>query len=175
MDPYEGDEFRVYLKPSFWIQSRDPQIREKAMEITGDTENSLAAARQINRWVYESVDKTFSVGIPVSTSVLLNREGDCNEHTVLFVALARAAGIPAEMCAGLVYIEDGFYYHAWPKVFVGEWVHLDPTFGQQIADATHFELVSGDFSAQTRLALTMGRIRIKVLATGYRGGDIDRD
>jgi transglutaminase-like putative cysteine protease len=67
------------------------------------------------------------------------------------------------MCAGFVYLEDGFYYHAWPKVFVGKWVHCDPTFGQAVADATHFELVSGDFSAQAKLAVTLGRIGIEIL------------
>ena len=152
-----------YLKPSIWIQSRDPKVRSLASDIVKGERNSWLAAKKIGQWVYENIDKSFSVGIPIATSVLANREGDCNEHTVLFVALARACGIPADMCAGFVYIEDGFYYHAWPRVYIGKWVHLDPTFGQSIADATHFELVSGDFSAQAGLALTLGKIQIRIL------------
>lgn len=173
--PYEGRELREYLKPSIWIQCRDPKLRSKAIEIIGDETNSWEAVKRLSKWVHENVEKSFSVGIPVATSVLVNREGDCNEHTVLFVALARACGIPTEMSAGFVYLEDGFYYHAWPKAYVGKWVHVDPTFGQFIADATHFELVSGDFSAQTKLALTMGKIHMEILEAEVRRESIDQD
>ena len=164
--PYKDMDLKKYLKPSIWIQSRDPKIRAKAFDIIGNETNSWIAAKKIGKWVHENMTSSFSVGIPIATSVLVNREGDCNEHTVLFVALARACGIPADMCAGFVYIKDGFYYHAWPKVYVGKWVHLDPTFGQSIADATHFELVSGDFSAQAKLALTIGKIDMEILPRG---------
>lgn len=162
--PYAGDSLKKFLEPSPWIDSRDSAIRAKALEIIGDETNSWHAAQKISKWVYENINKTYSPGIPVASSVLLNRRGDCNEHTTLFIALARAAGIPAEMCTGLVYLKDGFYYHAWPKVFIGStWVHIDPTFGQTIADATHFELISGGFAAQTQLATTIGKIEIEII------------
>ena len=36
------------------------------------------------------------------------------------------------------------YWHAWPEVrSAGEWIPLDPTFGQPVADATHVALGSG--------------------------------
>ena len=31
---------------------------------------------------------------------------------------------------GLVHIRGSFYYHAWPEVWLGEWVAVDPTLGQ---------------------------------------------
>lgn len=173
--PYEGEEFREYLDASIWIQSRDPKIKAKALDVIGKETNSWLAAKRLGEWVDKNVDKALCVGIPVATSVLLHRQGDCNEHTALFVALARACGIPAEMCAGLVFLEDGFYYHAWPKVYVGEWVHLDPTFGQPVADATHIELVSGDFSAQAKLAMALGRIEIEILEEKVWRGPVDRN
>jgi hypothetical protein len=162
--PYTGDTLKKYLEPSPWIDCENPSIRAKALEIIGDETNSWRATQKISKWVYENVSKTYSPGIPVASSVLLNRRGDCNEHTTLFIALARAAGIPAEMCTGLVFLKDGFYYHAWPKVFIGStWVHIDPTFGQTVADATHFELISGGFAAQTQLATTIGKIKIAII------------
>ena len=30
------------------------------------------------------------------------------------------------------------YWHEWVEAYVGEWTQLDPTFGQEVADATHF-------------------------------------
>ncbi|MBT8490418.1 MAG: transglutaminase-like domain-containing protein [Deltaproteobacteria bacterium] len=162
--PYTGKTLKKYLEPSPWIDCEDPAIRATALEIIGDETNSWRAGQKISQWVYENVRKTYSPGIPIATSVLLNRKGDCNEHTTLFIALARAAGIPAEMCTGLVYLKDGFYYHAWPKIFIGStWVHIDPTFGQTVADATHFELISGGFAAQTQLATTIGKIKIEII------------
>ena len=70
-------------------------------------------------------------------------KGDCTEHSLLSVALLRAAGIPARRVDGVVYMvnEDGvpaLYWHEWVEAYVGEWTQLDPTFNQTVADATHF-------------------------------------
>lgn len=161
--PVTDQRLQSYLEPSLWIDSADPAITTMARNIVGNERDSWAAARLINDWVHRNIEKIPSPGIPIATDVLKHRRGDCNEHTSLFVALARAAGIPADMSAGLVYLEDAFYYHAWPRVFVGTWVDMDPTFGGTVADATHLALVSGDFSAQTRIAMTMGRIGIEIV------------
>jgi transglutaminase-like putative cysteine protease len=158
-----GDTLAPFLKTSVWVDSDNPFIRSMSEKIVGEEPNRWRAATMIGNWVYENVEKVFISEIPVASSILKNRKGDCNEHTVLFIALARAQGIPAEMCSGLVYLNDGFYYHAWPKVFVGRWVHLDPTLGQSVADATHFELVSGDFSSQAKIALAIGKITIEIV------------
>lgn len=165
--PYREGTLNAFLTPSTWIDSEDPSIRDTAAHIVGKEKNSWVAAQKISSWVYANIEKAMSPGIPIATSVLKNRKGDCNEHTVLFIALARAAGIPAEMCAGVVYVHGGFYYHAWPKVYVGSWIHMDPTFGETVADATHFELVSGDFNAQTTIATAIGKIKIEILDSKY--------
>jgi transglutaminase-like putative cysteine protease len=65
------------------------------------------------------------------------------------VALARALEIPARQVHGLVYAryadgKDALYWHAWAEVFsAGEWIAIDPTFGQPVADATHVALGTG--------------------------------
>jgi hypothetical protein len=161
----KGNSLAPFLKSSVWVDSDNPSIMSMSDKIVGEEPDRWRAATMIGNWVYENVDKAFVSEIPVASSILKNRRGDCNEHTVLFIALARAQGIPAEMCSGLVYLNDGFYYHAWPKVFVGRWVHLDPTLGQAVADATHFELVSGDFSSQAKIALAIGKITIEIVDT----------
>lgn len=158
-------ELRAFLQPSPWIDSDHPAIMSAARDIVGGERNSWTAAVTIGRWVHRHLGKALVPDIPVASTVLQRASGDCNEHAALFIALARAAGIPSQMCAGLVYMHDGFYYHAWPKVFVGRWVHLDPTIDQSVADATHLELVSGDFAAQSRIALAMGAIGIEILTS----------
>ena len=100
--------------------------------------------------------------------MLARREGDCNEHTYLFVALARAAGLPARIHVGLVYSEmDGapgaFYYHAWPSVYVGEWVELDPTLGQKTVDATHISVAQGEIADQLKLLGLLGQVSVEIV------------
>ena len=82
--------------------------------------------------------------IPNALQVLETRAGDCNEHAVLFAALARAVGLPARVVAGVVYADGAFLYHAWDEVWLGSgWLSVDPTFDQMPVDATHVKLVEG--------------------------------
>src|SRR5262249_61456234 len=101
--------------------------------------------------------------------VLRARGGDCNDHTQLFVALARAIGVPTRFVAGLAYVDGKFYYHAWPEVLLTGWVAVDPTFGQFPADAGHLRFVIGGLTRQTELLRLMGNLEIQVLDVGAVG------
>ena len=130
-----------FLTASAYIQADHPDIQAKAAEILENEVNSWRAVEKLCRWVYAAVnDKKMSGGFASSLTVLQTLSGDCTEHTVLFIALARAAGIPARICSGLVFAKDAFYYHFWPEVYVGKWVQIDPTLDQVIADANHIQL-----------------------------------
>ena len=157
--------FRHELSPEPLVQSGDPRIVQLARRIRGDTRDPVVAARRINQWVYDSLEKAVAVTIPSAIQVLDARSGDCSEHTQLFIALARAAGIPARAAAGLAHVGNKFYYHAWPEVFVGKWVAVDPTFGQFPADAAHLRFVYGGLARQAELIRLMGTLRIDVLST----------
>jgi transglutaminase-like putative cysteine protease len=131
------------------VDADDPAIRALAREVVGETRGVYAAARRINDAVFRRLDKTYGSSRDRASEVLAAGKGDCTEHTLLFVALARAAGVPARQVHGLVYARyaDGvhaLYWHAWPEVLSGEeWIALDPTFGQPVADATHVALGRG--------------------------------
>ena len=155
--------FRHELSPEPLVQSGAPAIVALARRIRGDTRDPLVAARRISEWVHDSLRKSISVTIPSAIQVLDSRAGDCNEHTQLFIALSRAAGIPARAAAGLALVGTKFYYHAWPEVFVGKWVAVDPTFGQFPADASHLRFVYGGLDRQAELLRLMGTLRIDVL------------
>lgn len=152
-----------YLKETMFIQSTDPAIISASRAIVRDEKDSLAMARMINTWVHENVKKMPVIGIPSAVEVLKKKQGDCNEHTALFTALSRAAGIPARIAVGVVYRDRAFYYHAWPEVYLKDWVAVDPTFGQFPADATHIRLLTGDLIEQMRLISVIGRIKLEGL------------
>ncbi len=109
--------------------------------------------------------KDYAISLPSAVDVLEVKKGDCNEHTSLYTALARAAGLPSKICIGIVYKDGVFYYHAWPAVHLDGWRPLDPTFGQDIADATHIKLLEGGFERQAELMRVVGKISIQVLET----------
>jgi transglutaminase-like putative cysteine protease len=94
--------------------------------------------------------------------VLRQKAGDCNEHAALFAALARAAGIPARIQAGIIYQEGKFFYHAWNQVYLGSWISVDSTLNQLPADATHIRLVEGDLDRQLDLVRVIGRLKVQV-------------
>ena len=130
-----------FLTASAYIQADHPDIQAKTEEILENEVNSWRAAEKLCRWVYAAInDKKMSGGFASSLTALQSLSGDCTEHTVLFIALARAAGIPARICSGIVFAKDAFYYHFWPEVYVGQWVQMDPTLDQIIADANHIQL-----------------------------------
>ncbi len=79
-----------------------------------------ARAEKLTRYVNALLDKKPTVSLPSAREVLRTKVGDCNEHTALYVAMARALGIPARIAVGLVYIHGAFYYHAWPEVYLDE-------------------------------------------------------
>jgi hypothetical protein len=145
------------------IQTDDPAIKTLARRLVGGERDPRRAAAVINAWVHDSLEKRITFGVPNALQVLQTRRGDCNEHTQLFVALARAAGIPTRIAAGLVYVGGKFYYHAWPEVRLGDWTAVDPTFGQFPADAAHLRFVIGGLAQQAELLRLMGNLKIDVL------------
>ena len=152
-----------YLQPTAFLQSDHPAIRTLAREITGGEKNARKAALRINDWVYKNVTKKPTVSIPTALEVLQTRRGDCNEHAVLFNALARAAGIPAKTIVGVVHMRGAFYYHAWSEVWLGDWVTIDPVLNQFPADVTHVKFLEGDIDRQLDILRLIGNLKIELL------------
>lgn len=164
--PVTDPKFQKWLEPTVYVQSAHPDMVAKAEEIIGEETNALEAAERLTRWVYRNVQTTFSARLTNALEVLREPEGDCTEHSILFIGLARAAGLPAREVAGLIYVsspQPGFYFHQWAKVWVGEWIDVDPTFNQVLADATHIKLSEGDLFEQAKLVPIIGQIDIAVL------------
>ena len=165
--PVSGSDLDEFVKPSPFIQSDDSRITTMAREIVGTETNSWRAALKLLRWVHENIKKETVASVPSAVDVLQMRKGDCNEHTVLYVALARAVGLPARTAVGLVYKDGFFYYHAWPEVHVGRWVPIDPTFGQEVADPTHIKLSEGELYRWTDILPTIKKLKLDVVRVDY--------
>lgn len=152
-----------YLEPTPFIQSNDEKILKKTKEVVAGNRAPWKKVEAITEWVATNVHDMPTVTIPSALDVLETMEGDCGEHSILFAAIARASKIPCDIVVGLVYTGDGFYYHAWNKVWVGRWVEVDPTFNQPIADATHIGLAEGGLEEQAKIMELVDKIKITVL------------
>jgi len=157
------NEIAVFLKPAPLIQADDPQIKAQVEKIIKPADTAEQKARKIVNWVYRNIEKKPVLSVPNALEVLKNKVGDCNEHSVLTVALLRAAGIPAQMEAGLVYLHGRFYWHAWNVLYLRKWITADAVFNQIPADVTHIRLVRGDSGEQMNIMGLMGKIKLEVL------------
>jgi transglutaminase-like putative cysteine protease len=156
--------FKRELSPEPLLQSDNADIRAQAAKIVGAEKDPRKAAALLTSWVHDKMAKEYIVGVPDAAQILKTMRGDCNEHTQLFLALSRAAGVPARAAAGLAYVDGRFFYHAWPEVWLGQWVAVDPTFGQFPADAAHLRFTIGGLARQAMLVRLIGTIGVDVVS-----------
>jgi transglutaminase-like putative cysteine protease len=142
-------QLKEFLQATPEIDADDPAISKLAREVVGSSQGVLAASTKLVHFVYKRLEKVYGQSRDRASEVLRFGKGDCTEHALLFVAMARAAGIPARGVHGLVYAEyedrvPALYWHAWAEVKAGDdWIAVDPTFDQPVADATHIVLGKG--------------------------------
>ena len=198
-DALEADLSR-YLAAEPFIESDAPAIRAEAEQAVRGADTDRVRAERLTRYVNGLLDKKPTVSLPSALDVLRTKVGDCNEHTALFVAMARASGIPSRIAVGLVYMHGAFYYHAWPEVYLvdpgasgglprpfgkaqgrpehvegraeptGLWMPVDPTLNQFPADATHIRLARGGLDRQAAILPLIGRLKMRVLDIEFAPG-----
>jgi len=135
------DEKEKYLQPQSYWETDSAQIKEKAQE--------LKTPQEIYNFVVDylkySDDRLNLAKIDrLGALSAMNNPNDavCMEFTDLFIALSRAAGIPAKEIVGFAYTQNtrlrplsfasqGDLLHAWPAYWDDEtgWVQIDPTWG----------------------------------------------
>ncbi|MFC1789208.1 transglutaminase-like domain-containing protein, partial [Thermodesulfobacteriota bacterium] len=157
-----GEIEKRFLMPSPFIESDHPKIENLANKILSADDSTVIKAKKLVAWLHNNIEKRPVLSLPDALATLENRVGDCNEHAVLLAALARASGIPAQIEAGLVYLNGRFYYHAWNLLYIGQWVTADSVLGQVPADVTHIRFSSGAMQKQLDLMGIIGKIKLKV-------------
>lgn len=125
------------LKPTSYWQVDSPEIRELATK--------LKTPEAIYKYVSETLNYDYERVTPNVTrmgalTALKNpNNAICMEFTDLFIAIARAAGIPAREINGYAYTENkdlqpiglvADVLHSWPEYYdsvKGVWIPIDPT------------------------------------------------
>ena len=172
--PYKGTDAAILeaMEPTRYLQSDNERIIELARRAAGDTKDAAEAARKIEAFVAGYIEnRSLSVGYASAAEVAASRQGDCSEFAVLTAAMCRAVGIPAQVVAGVAYVDDflghqGFGGHAWTQAYIGgKWIGLDASFrgaGRGGYDAGHIVLAAGNGEPgdMLNLAPTLGQFKI---------------
>ena len=166
----EGPPTTADREPNNWIQSDHPKIVAAAKEAAGDLQDPWQTAVALERYAHSRIRRPgFSQAFDTALDVLESGEGDCTEHAVLLVALARARGIPARVAIGLVYYKESVLYHMWTEMCLeGRWIPMDATLAQGGIGAAHLKLVHTSLQGASALssflpvAQVAGRLKIEI-------------
>lgn len=145
-------EVRKYLESEFWVPIDDPRVKAAAAEATKGKKGTLAKARGVYDWVVENTRRDPDVpgcGLGKVEVTIAQRTGKCADISSVFVAVARAAGIPAREVFGLrlgqpgqTDITDG--HHCWVEFYLPGtgWVPADPSDVRKAMLAQNLDLVA---------------------------------
>lgn len=127
-----SDLYVKYIQPEELVQSDSPEIVSKAQSITQGIMDIHDKVSKIYDFVTSHVRYSHEEQERGALWALTNGTGDCSEYSYLFVALCRAAGIPARLNVGFGFrpseenTTDG---HMWTEYYLQNygWVPVDPT------------------------------------------------
>ena len=104
-------------------------------------------------------------GWNIAPTVIERGTGSCSEYTFVFIAMCRAAGIPARYVGAIVVRGDDAstdeYFHRWPEVYL-------PGHGW-----VPFDAQGGDKPEPERQAAAYGGLENRFLITTTGGGGSD--
>src|SRR5262245_34435819 len=125
--PVKDPAFARWLEPTVLMECRDAKVVAAAETALDGETDARKAVQKIADRVFRLKKKSPEVNQTSAVEILKQNKGDCSEHALLFVALCRAAGIPARQCSGYVCIGSDWGSHAWAEVWTGQWIGVDPT------------------------------------------------
>lgn len=156
-------ELRRHLRDDRLV-TISPRIRRLADEVTVGKKGPLAQSKAIYDHVLTTMkyDKaTPGWGNGDSERACDIRRGNCTDFHSLFIAMARAKGIPARFIIGFpMPAKDGQTsgYHCWAEFYVEGtgWIPVDPSEASKSSDPVRREYLFGNLDPD-RIQFTVGR------------------
>lgn len=180
--PLSADEKKLYTRRDVYWETDDQKIRELA--------GQLRTPEAIYTYVVNTLKYDFkrvteeSSRLGATKALQQPDSAVCREYTDLFIALARAAGIPAREIDGFAYTENARQrplsqqkdiLHVWPEYYDEQkqtWVMVDPTWGSTTGGVDYFDV--NDFAHLTFVRKGVSS-QLPLPAGAYSGGSAEKD
>ncbi len=173
-EPIKRSIISTYCKLQKYWEINDPLIQELSERVAEYSSSDESYARAAVKVVRESVKlKTHLDERRGASRAVREREGDCDEHADLFIALTRAVQIPSRRVVGH-YFRGGPTPepHAWCEVFLDGkgWVPVDPALDR-------FGVLTENYFSRIRQGLESERptIQFKYNRLAHVPVDIEED
>ena len=167
--PMNDTRFRGVLRDEPRLSPGDSALSALARRIIGNETSARIAASKLVTWIHGNItlaDDSAGGAWPTAAQVLGARRGSAAGIATLMTALARRVGLPARQVSGLLVGKSGARRHSWVEVFIGDWVPVDPAFGQFPATPAHARLVIGATSHWAEYAPVAGALQPTALLDG---------
>lgn len=171
----------------------EPYLKEREYwQVSNDAIKKIAVREKTPEAIYTYVVNTLHYDFSRVTDnkprlgavgVLKNPDSAvCLEFTDLFIAIARAAGIPAREVNGYAYTQNARQrplslvkdiLHAWPEYYDRDqqtWIMVDPTWGNTTGGIDYFHVLDFDHFAFVRKGIDSS---YPIPAGGYKDSDLD--
>ncbi len=126
-----------YLQDGAKHHIHDPYFQKIVRQVVGSEKNAYWVARKLFQYVIDHMHYELAGGWNVAPTVLKRGSGSCSEYTFVYVALCRAAGLPARYQGSVVVRGDNAsfddVFHRWAEVYLPHygWIPVDPSGGDQ--------------------------------------------
>ncbi len=145
------EEVKVFVQPGIIIDSDNKAVIAKASELAEGDDDLFSVMHKLAAWTKSNIEyslDTLTANASQKASwVLSNKEGVCDELTALFIAMARALGVPSKYVSGLAYTNynniNDWGPHAWAEIYFPGygWLPYDVTYGEfGFIDGSHITL-----------------------------------
>ena len=158
-------EVREYLQDGSKYAMDHPSIRRHLEDALQGETRPYWMARRIARYIQERMHYELVGGWNIAPTVIDRGSGSCSEYSFVFIAMCRAAGIPARYVGSLVVRGDDAstdeVFHRWPAIYL-------PGYGW-----VPFDVQGGDEPAPGERGAALGSLSNRFLITTWGGGGSD--
>jgi transglutaminase-like putative cysteine protease/sugar lactone lactonase YvrE len=157
------DVRKTYLADAAKFALDHPSIKTHLKNALGDEKRPYWMVRKIARYIGEHMEYELAGGWNIAPTVIDRGTGSCSEYTFVFIAMCRAAGIPARYAGAVVVRGDNAstddVFHRWAEVYL-------PGYGWVPADAQ-----AADKPSPEQQGYGLGSLSNRFLITTWGGGD----
>jgi sugar lactone lactonase YvrE len=124
-----------YLVDDTKFSMSSPVIRKAVKEAVGDETTPYWIARKIYNYVLDRLEYERVGGWNIAPTVLERGNGSCSEYSFVYIAMCRAAGIPARYVGSVAIRGDDAswdnVFHRWVEIYLPNfgWLPVDPSGG----------------------------------------------